>query len=113
MAHECIFCRIANREIPVDPVFENDEFFAFRDAHPQAPVHVLVVPKAHYDDVMAVPDPGILGRGLDAAREAAASLGLAEEGFRIVINCRENGGQTVFHLHYHILGGRFMQWPPG
>jgi histidine triad (HIT) family protein len=113
MAEECIFCKIAARQIPVEPVYEDTEFLAFRDLNPQAPVHVLLIPKAHFPTILDVGDTGLMGRALQAVKETARRLGLAEEGFRTVLNTRENGGQTVYHLHFHILGGRFMQWPPG
>ncbi len=110
---DCVFCRIARGEIPVTPVYENDEFIAFHDQNAQAPMHVLVIPRSHYATMMDAPDEGLLGRALLAVRETAVRLGLDQEGFRTVINTRENGGQTVYHLHIHVLGGRFMQWPPG
>ena len=113
MTDDCIFCKIGAKQIPVDAVYEDDEFLAFRDLNPQAPVHVLLIPKAHYPTLMEMEDVGVMGRALKAVQQAAAQLGLAEEGFRTVLNCRDNGGQTVYHVHFHILGGRFMQWPPG
>ena len=113
MPEDCIFCKIGSGQIPVETVYADDEFLSFRDRNPQAPVHVLLIPRTHYETVMDVSDPAVLGRAMRAAQETARSLGLADEGFRIVVNCRDNGGQTVYHLHYHILGGRFMQWPPG
>ena len=113
MPEDCIFCKIARREIPVEPVFENEEFIAFRDMHPQAPVHVLLIPKDHFATIMDIQDEALLGRALLAVQQAAAQLGIAEDGFRTVLNTRDNGGQTVYHVHWHLLGGRFMQWPPG
>jgi histidine triad (HIT) family protein len=113
MSTDCIFCKIASRQIPVEPIYEDEEFLAFRDLNPQAPVHVLLIPKAHYATVLDMEDVGLMGRALRAVQQAAANLGLTEEGFRTVLNTRENGGQTVYHVHFHILGGRFMQWPPG
>lgn len=113
MSQDCIFCKIAAKEISVEPVYEDAEFVAFRDQNPQAPVHALVIPKAHYATIMDIDDAGVMGRALKAVQQTAEALGLAEEGFRTVINCRENGGQTVYHVHIHVLGGRFMQWPPG
>src|SRR5262245_50798727 len=113
MNDECIFCKIANGHIPVQAIYEDEEFFVFPDRNPQAPVHMLAVPKKHYETVMDVGDAGLLGRGLAAAVEAARRTDLEESGFRIVVNTRDDGGQTVYHLHYHILGGRFMNWPPG
>ena|ERR1051326_2513537 len=113
MKEDCIFCKIAGKQIPVDPIYEDGEFMAFRDLNPQAPVHILLIPKAHYDTLIDVADPAILGRALSAVAETAKRLNLHESGFRTVINSRDDGGQTVYHLHFHILGGRFMSWPPG
>ena len=112
-ADNCIFCKIAAGKIPVAPVFENAEFVAFRDMHPQSPVHVLLIPKAHFPTILDMKDESLLGRALLAVQQTAAALDLNDEGFRVVLNCRDNGGQTVYHVHWHILGGRFMQWPPG
>ena len=113
MPDDCIFCRIGSGAIPVEPLFEDEEFIAFRDMHPQAPVHVLLIPRQHYSTLMDIEDVGLLGRALLAIQVTASKLGLANEGFRTVLNTRDNGGQTVYHVHWHILGGRFMQWPPG
>jgi|SRR5579862_2396435 len=113
MSEGCVFCRIAQRQIPVEPVYEDTEFIAFRDMHPQAPVHVLLIPKTHYATFMDIQDEGLLGRALLAVQRTAQAAGLADTGFRTVINHREDGGQTVYHVHWHILGGRFMNWPPG
>jgi histidine triad (HIT) family protein len=113
MPEDCVFCKIAQREIPVEPVFESDEFIAFRDMHPQAPVHALLIPKKHFSTIMDIQDEALLGRAMLAVQAAAKQLGIAEEGFRTVLNTRDNGGQTVYHVHWHLLGGRFMQWPPG
>ncbi len=112
-AEKCIFCKIARGEIKVDPIFENSEFVSFRDQNPQAPVHVLLIPKTHYETILDINDEGLLGRAIQAVQTSAAKLGLAQGGFRTVINTREDGGQTVYHVHFHILGGRYMQWPPG
>jgi histidine triad (HIT) family protein len=113
MPEDCIFCKIATGVIPVQPQYEDDEFVAFRDMHPHAPVHVLLIPKQHYATIMDIEDTGLLGRAMRAVQQTANNLGIAEEGFRTVLNTRDNGGQTVYHVHWHILGGRFMQWPPG
>ena len=113
MNEDCIFCKIAGKQIPVTAIYEDEEFVAFRDLNPQAPVHVLLIPKVHYDTVLDVEDSAVLGRALSAVAKTAKALDLHESGFRTVINCREDGGQTVYHLHFHILGGRFMSWPPG
>lgn len=112
---DTIFSKIIRREIPADIVYENDDVLAFRDLNPQAPVHVLFVPKralATLND--AVPaDAELLGKLLLGAADYAKREGFAEQGYRTVINCNEHGGQTVFHLHVHLLAGRPMHWPPG
>ncbi len=113
MAENCIFCKLASRQIPVHPIYEDEEFMAFHDMAPQAPVHVLVIPKAHFASLLDTTDTELMGRALEAVKKTAETLGVAAEGFRIVVNTGENGGQTVPHLHFHLLGGRFMQWPPG
>ncbi len=113
MSTDCVFCKIAAGEIPVQPIYEDEEFLAFRDQNPQAPVHVLLIPKAHYATIMDIEDTELMGRALRAVQQTAIRLGLDQEGFRTVLNTRDNGGQTVYHVHAHILGGRFMQWPPG
>lgn len=114
MATSCVFCRIATKEIPATIVFEDEDFVAFRDLSPQAPTHVLVIPKRHIaslDDVEES-DADLLGRMLLAARTVAAQEGL-KKGYRVVTNCGSGAGQSVFHLHLHVLGGRPMSWPPG
>lgn len=112
---DCIFCKIAAGEIPSDKVYEDDTVFAFRDLNPQAPSHVLVVPKRHIATLndLRPEDEATVGRLYGAAREIAAAEGYAEAGYRTVVNCNEAGGQTVFHIHLHLLGGRAMRWPPG
>ena len=112
---DCIFCKIINGEIPSKKIYEDEELLAFHDVNPQAPVHFLVVPKRHIRDIMVLDaaDSVLLGRLLFKARELAQSNGCAEKGARFVINCKSHGGQTVDHLHCHVLGGRFMRWPPG
>ena len=109
----CVFCKIASGEIPAKIIWNDDEFIAFNDLNPQAPVHVLIVPRQHIDSLIDCDDANLLGRALIAVQEVARVVGVAKDGFRTVINCKDNGGQTVPHLHYHLLGGRFMQWPPG
>lgn len=110
---DCIFCKIASGEIPSNVVYEDADCMVFHDLSPAAPTHVLVVPKRHYADLTEVEDSGLLGHLLTVAAQTAEKLGLKEDGFRIVINTGENGGQTVAHLHIHLLGGRSMAWPPG
>ena len=110
-----LFEKIVAREIPAKVVFEDDEILAFHDVNPQAPVHVLVIPKRVIPRIAeAQPaDGGLLGRLLLTAKQIAADLGLSETGFRLVINSGHNAGETVPHLHVHVLGGRRMHWPPG
>ena len=110
-----IFEKIAAREIPADIVFEADDFLAFRDIHPQAPVHVLIIPKRCIPRIAeaANGDSDLLGRMLAAAPEIARRCGVAESGFRLVINNGRDAGESVPHLHIHLLGGRALHWPPG
>ncbi|WP_026223810.1 histidine triad nucleotide-binding protein [Methylosarcina fibrata] len=109
----CLFCKMAGGEIKPDTVYEDDAVLAFRDIHPQAPVHILIIPKRHFATLNDIDDPLLAGRLLQTAVELAKEEGLAEEGYRTVINCNSHGGQAVYHLHLHLLGGRPMHWPPG
>ena len=111
---DCIFCRIAAGEIPSEMVYQDEQLVAFRDLNPQAPVHILIIPRAHLASLAdARPEHGpVLGQVLLAAGEIARQEGIAE-GYRVVNNCGESAGQTVFHVHFHVLGGRDMGWPPG
>jgi histidine triad (HIT) family protein len=112
---DTIFGKIVRREIPADIVYETDDVLAFRDLNPQAPVHVLFIPKraiATLNDVVAA-DAQLLGKLLLAAADYAKREGFDKDGYRTVVNCNEHGGQTVFHLHVHLLAGRRMTWPPG
>ena len=112
---DCIFCKIINGEIPSKKLYEDDELLAFHDVNPQAPVHFLVIPKRHIRNIMELPpdDSALLGRLLFKAQELAAENGCADKGARFVVNCKSHGGQTVDHLHCHVLGGRYLIWPPG
>jgi histidine triad (HIT) family protein len=112
---DCLFCRIVAGEIPATIIRSDERTVAFRDIGPQAPVHVLVVPREHVSSLETVAggDGGLLGDLLLAAREVARQEGLAEDGYRAVVNVGADGGQTVPHLHVHVLGGRSMHWPPG
>ena len=112
---DCLFCKIAAREIPSTTVYEDDMVYAFRDIDPQAPVHILIIPKQHIGSVNEITDENcaIVGHIFKVAAEIAKKEGIAEDGYRVVTNIGENGGQTVGHLHYHMLGGRSLQWPPG
>jgi histidine triad (HIT) family protein len=113
MTESCLFCRIVRREIPAAIVHEDEFTLAFRDIDPKAPTHVLVIPKSHLSTLNDATDPAQVGRLLIAAKEIAKAEGLAEEGYRTVVNCGAGAGQTVFHLHLHLLGGRGLGWPPG
>ena len=111
----CIFCRIIGGEIPARKVHDDSEVIAVEDVNPQAPVHVLVLPRAHVAtlDDLASDDRALAGHMVLVATEVARSRGIDQKGYRLVWNCREDGGQSVNHLHLHLLGGRRMQWPPG
>lgn len=113
MTDSCLFCRIVRREIPATLVHEDEHTLAFRDIDPKAPTHVLVIPKAHVPSLNDASDAEMLGRLLLVAKSLAASEGLADEGYRAVVNTGANAGQTVFHIHLHLLGGRRLGWPPG
>jgi histidine triad (HIT) family protein len=109
----CLFCRIVKREVPANVVAENEHALAFRDINPAAPTHVLVIPKVHVTDVSEASDTSLLGQVFALARQVAKSEGLEQDGYRLVVNNGKNAGQSVFHLHMHVLGGRAMAWPPG
>lgn len=113
MAEDCLFCRIVKKEIPASVVAESEFCVAFRDINPQAPVHILVIPRAHIASLNDTKDPAIIGLMHLFAAQIAKSEGLAERGYRTVINTNADGGQQVFHIHLHLLGGRRMKWPPG
>ena len=110
-----LFLKIISREIPAEIVFESDDVLAFRDVNPQAPLHVLIIPKTRIPTIndMQQQDAEIFGKLFLAAREIATAHGIAEDGYRVVMNCNSAAGQTVFHVHLHLLGGRQMDWPPG
>ena len=112
---DCIFCKIAAGDIPADIVYEDEQVVAFRDLNPQAPTHILVIPRKHIATLNDVEpdDEQLIGRMYGAAREIAIQEGIAEMGYRTVVNCNEAGGQVVFHVHMHLLGGRMFNWPPG
>lgn len=113
---DCIFCRIAAGEIPATIIKRNDEIVAFQDLNPQAPTHLLVIPVRHLGaarDAKSADDRALVGRVVAFAAELATELGLDAGGYRLVTNTGADGGQTVFHLHFHLLGGRKMTWPPG
>lgn len=113
MPPDCLFCRIVRGEIPATLVAEGDDHVAFRDINPQAPTHILVIPRSHVASLNEARDAALIGRLHVVAAELARSEGIAERGYRTVINTNADAGQTVFHLHLHLLGGRRMEWPPG
>ncbi len=112
---DCLFCKMAAGEIQPDVVYEDEQVLAFRDINPQAPVHVLVIPREHIATLNDLEErhAELVGRLYLAAREVARREGIAERGYRTLMNCNADAGQTVFHLHLHVLGGRPMGWPPG
>lgn len=113
MSDNCLFCKIVVGEIPATLVAETDECVAFRDTNPQAPVHVLVIPRRHVSSLNEASDAALLGRLSLLAADIARREGIAESGYRTVMNTNAGAGQTVFHVHLHLLGGRPMGWPPG
>ena len=112
---DCLFCKIAQQKIPATLVYEDDDIVAFRDINPQAPVHILVIPRQHFATLneLQPEDAGLAGKLVLAAQEVAAEEGIAETGYRTVFNCNRDGGQSVYHVHLHLLGGRALGWPPG
>ncbi|GAB5046044.1 histidine triad nucleotide-binding protein [Thermodesulfovibrio sp. TK110] len=111
----CIFCRIIKKEIPSKIIYEDELVLAFEDIAPQAPIHVLVIPKKHYSTLLEI-DEGkkeLIGHIFMVIKKIAKEKGVDERGFRIVLNCNSQGGQTVYHVHFHLLAGRQMHWPPG
>ena len=112
---DCLFCKMVRGEIAPDIVLETDSVLAFRDIDPKAPTHVLVVPKEHISTINDLDDShdALVGKLYLAAKKIAALEGIAESGYRTVMNCQEGAGQSVFHIHLHVLGGRRMNWPPG
>ena len=112
---DCIFCKIVTQEIPATIIYEDNLVMAFDDLHPQAPVHKLIIPKAHIATVNDL-DEGhqlLIGHMVLTAQTLAKELNIAEDGYRLVLNCNPQGGQEVYHIHAHLLGGRTMTWPPG
>jgi len=112
---KCIFCAILKKEIPCEMVYEDDKVIGFKDISPVAPVHVVIIPRQHIDNLNCLEQNGveIIGHLFIVAKKIAKDLGIAEHGYRIVTNCGEQGGQSVEHLHFHLLGGRMLAWPPG
>ncbi len=112
MTH-CLFCKMVAGDIKPNIVFEDDNILAFRDINPQAPVHILIIPKAHVATLDDLDNTLLAGQLVQTAVQLAKAEGLSEEGYRTVFNCNQKGGQEVYHVHLHLLGGRQMTWPPG
>jgi len=112
---DCIFCKIASGEMESDIVHQSDEIVAFRDINPQAPTHILIIPTKHVATVndLQPDDEALIGKLVATARDLAKKEGISEDGYRLVMNCNAGAGQTVFHIHLHLIGGRAMRWPPG
>lgn len=112
---DCLFCKIIKGDIPSSAVYEDELIYAFKDISPMAPVHVVVVPKVHFESLNEISSETapVIGHLMTKIPEIALSLGVKESGYRVVNNCGNDGGQTVSHIHYHLLGGRNLQWPPG
>jgi histidine triad (HIT) family protein len=113
--NDCLFCKILAGDIPADIIYENEHVLAFRDINPKAPVHVLIIPRRHIARINDVTSDSAVevGQLVAAAAEIARAEGVADDGYRVVMNCNAHAGQTVFHLHLHLLGGRILGWPPG
>lgn len=111
----CLFCKMVEGVIPTDKVFEDDDLLAFRDINPAAPSHILIIPKKHISTLndASEADQQLLGKLMLGAAKLADQLGVAEDGYRVVVNCNSQGGQSVYHIHLHLLAGRQLQWPPG
>ncbi len=112
---DCLFCKIRDGEIPADIIYQDDDVLAFNDVNPQAPTHLLIIPKKHLSTVNDVEqaDETMMGKLFSAAKKIAAENGINDGGYRLVVNTNEQAGQTVFHIHMHFLAGRIMTWPPG
>ena len=112
---DCLFCKIRDGEISGDIVFEDDDVLAFNDVNPQAPVHVLIIPKKHIATVndLSADDEAVMAKLFSVAKTIASQRGVSDDGYRLVVNCNERAGQSVFHIHMHLLAGRDMSWPPG
>lgn len=112
---DCIFCKIAAGEIPARIAYENERLVAFHDLFPQAPTHLLIIPRQHYATLneVSASESALLGEMMSTATQLARDLGVADSGYRVVMNCNQDGGQSVYHIHLHLLAGRQLGWPPG
>ncbi|AER67073.1 histidine triad (HIT) protein [Thermovirga lienii DSM 17291] len=113
MSDDCIFCRIIKGELPAQFVYKDEKVVVIRDINPQAPTHLLVIPREHVPSADKVEDPSLWSQVMGVATKVAKDLGLVEDGYRVVLNCGDRAGQTIYHLHVHVLSGRFFRWPPG
>ena len=115
MSKDCLFCKIGTGAIPSEKIYESDTLFAIHDINPQAPTHILIIPRAHHSSLLDIEeaDHKIMGSVISVANNLAKERGLDKSGYRLVVNCGESAGQSVMHIHYHILGGRPLKWPPG
>jgi len=113
--NDCLFCRIVEKKVPADIVYESDDVIAFKDIEPKAPIHCLIIPKKHISTINDIDgsNSNIIGLMYEAVAQLAGSFNVDKEGYRVVMNCNSNGGQTVFHIHLHFLAGRQLSWPPG
>ena len=113
--NDCLFCRIVEKKVPADIVYESDDVIAFKDIEPKAPIHCLIIPKKHISTINDIDrsNSNIIGLMYEAAAQLARSFNVDKEGYRVVMNCNSNGGQTVYHIHLHFLAGRQLSWPPG
>jgi histidine triad (HIT) family protein len=112
---DCLFCKIDSGEIPSEKVYDGEGVFAIKDVNPQAPVHLLILPKKHFSTIMEIEDEDqkLIGSIFTVANKLAKESGLSDTGFRMILNCGRGAGQSVFHVHYHLMGGRALNWPPG
>ncbi len=111
----CLFCQIAEKKLPAEIAYEDDEIIAFSDISPKAPCHLIIIPKKHIENLNALTEADfhLAGKILHVAQQLAKKHNIHDEGYRVVTNCNDNGGQTIYHLHFHLLGGRSLTWPPG
>ena len=113
--NDCLFCKIVEKKIPADIVYESEDIIAFKDIEPKAPIHCLIIPKKHISTINDIDgsNSNIIGLMYEAAAQLARTLNVDKDGYRVVMNCNSNGGQTVYHIHLHFLAGRQLNWPPG
>ncbi len=110
---DCLFCKIIKKKIPATIIYEDDEILSFNDINPQSPVHILIIPKEHITDINQTTNAKLMGKLIITAKDIAHKLSIAANGYRLIINCGDDGGQEVGHIHLHLLAGRQLKWPPG